>query len=108
MKRILLASLLCAVLLSAVLLSCPPAAQAGAAQPRLTPTKETENDNLRCYPLDAADCRFFTFRSDLLVLRPKAEGRTAALRREGAHHFRPGGGTGGIGAGFRRADNLLL
>ncbi len=69
MKRILLASLLCAVLLS-----CPPAAQAGAAQPRLTPTKETENDNLRCYPLDAADCRFFTFRSDLLVLRPKAEG----------------------------------
>ena len=65
MKRILLASLLCAVLLG-----CPPAAKAGATQPRLTPTKETENDNLRCYPLDAADCRFFTFRSDLLVLRP--------------------------------------
>ena len=36
MKRILLASLLCAVLLS-----CPPAAQAGVVQPRLTPTKET-------------------------------------------------------------------
>lgn len=67
MKRILLASLLCAVLLG-----CIPAA--GAAQARLTPTKETENDNLRCYPLDAADCRFFTFGTDLLVLRPNEDG----------------------------------
>ena len=69
MKRILLAALLCAVLLG-----CRPAAGAGAAQPRLTPTKETENDNLRCYPLDAADCRFFAFQSDLLVLRPTQAG----------------------------------
>ena len=37
---------------------------------RLSPTKETENDNLRCYPLSAANCRFFTYGNDLLLLYP--------------------------------------
>ena len=57
MKRILPALLLCLLLLG-----CGPAAP--SREFRLTPTKETENDNLRCYPLDAADCRFFTYGND--------------------------------------------
>lgn len=65
MKRILPALLLCLLLLG-----CGPAAP--SREFRLTPTKETENDNLRCYPLDAADCRFFTYGNDLLVLHPEA------------------------------------
>lgn len=69
MKRILLAALLCALLLG-----CGPAAPAREAPTRLTPTKETENDNLRCYPLDAANCRFLTLGEDLLVLRPGQDG----------------------------------
>ena len=64
-KRILPALLLCLLLLG-----CGPAAP--SREFRLTPTKETENDNLRCYPLDAADCRFFTYGNDLLVLHPEA------------------------------------
>lgn len=66
MKQILPALLLCLMLLGC-----------GQTSPvsdfRLIPTKETENDNLRCYPLSAADCRFFTNGSDLLVLAPGEE-----------------------------------
>lgn len=68
-----------AMLLSVLLLGC------GAAQsspdippPRLSPTKQTENDDLRCYPLDTANCRFLAFGTDLLLLRP---GENAALSR---------------------------
>lgn len=43
---------------------------AASPQFRLSPTKETENDNLRCYPLSAANCRFFTYGNDLLLLHP--------------------------------------
>lgn len=77
MKQILLAALLCTVLLA-----CPPTVRAELPQSRLTPTKETENDNLRCYPLDAADCRFFSFRSDLLVVCP-TQGGAELLRCAG-------------------------
>lgn len=69
MKQILLAALLCALLLG-----CGPAVPAKETSTRLTPTKETENDNLRCYPLSAADCRFLTLGEDLLVLRPGENG----------------------------------
>ena len=68
-----------AMLLCVLLLGC------GAAQsspdippPRLSPTKQTENDDLRCYPLDTANCRFLAFGTDLLLLRP---GENAALSR---------------------------
>lgn len=68
-----------AMLLCVLLLGC------GAAQsspdtppPRLSPTKQTENDDLRCYPLDTANCRFLAFGTDLLLLRP---GENATLSR---------------------------
>lgn len=66
MKHILPALLLCLMLLG-----CGQTSP--VSQFRLTPTKETENDNLRCYPLSAADCRFFTNGNDLLVLAPGEE-----------------------------------
>lgn len=74
MKRLILAALLCTLLLG-----CAQAAP--TREFRLTPTKETENDNLRCYPLDAADCRFFVFGDDLLLLRPDGEGAQLLLCR---------------------------
>lgn len=63
MKRMLFAVLLCTLLLG-----CGQAAP--PRESRLTPTKETESDNLRCYPLDGADCRFFVLGDDLFLLRP--------------------------------------
>lgn len=75
MKRILPALLLCLLLVG-----CGPAAP--SKEFRLSPTKETENDNLRCYPLDAADCRFFTYGNDLLVLHPE-ESSAQLLRCRG-------------------------
>lgn len=65
-RRLFVAALLCALLFG-----CGRAAPAREAPVRISPTKETENDNLRCYPLDAANCRFLTFGEDLLVLRPQ-------------------------------------
>lgn len=43
---------------------------------RLTPTKETENDMLRCYPLDGAECRFFALGGDLYLLRSQGTDTT--------------------------------
>lgn len=58
------------LLLCLLLAGCSPrpAAQKSPAPPRLSPTKETENDNLRCYPLDGSDCRFFVVGEDLLLV----------------------------------------
>ena len=67
MKRIVFALLLCTLLLGC-------GQQTPTVESRLTPTKETENDNLRCYPLDVADCRFFVLEDDFLLLRPEEEG----------------------------------
>lgn len=69
--------------LCALLAGCVPQGP-GTVQPRLSPTKQTENDNLRCYPLDAANCRFFTFEGDLLVIRAK-NGDGALARYQGKH-----------------------
>ena len=68
-----------AALLCILLLGCG-AAQRGpdVSPPKLSPTKQTENDNLRCYPLDAANCRFLAFGTDIVLLRP---GETATLTR---------------------------
>ena len=71
--------LLAALLLCALLLGCAETAPAREIPARLAPTKQTENDNLRIYPLDAADCRFLSFGADLLVLRRGEE--TAQLLR---------------------------
>lgn len=65
--------LLAALLLCALLLGCAETAPARETPARLAPTKQTENDNLRIYPLDAADCRFLSFGADLLVLRSGQE-----------------------------------
>ena len=65
--------LLAALLLCALLLGCAETAPAREAPARLAPTKQTENDNLRIFPLDAADCRFLSFGADLLVLRSGQE-----------------------------------
>lgn len=55
-------------LLCTLLLGCSPQSQTlSANNPRLSPTKQTENDNLRCYPLDGANCRFFVFGGDIMV-----------------------------------------
>ena len=62
-----MAALLCALLMGCGQLNPPRAS-------RLTPTKETENDNLRCYPMDAADCRFFVLGDDLYLLHPQEAG----------------------------------
>ena len=63
--RILLAAMLCLFLLG-----CGQTAPAEAPN-RLTPTKDTENDTLRCYRLDGAECRFFVLGEDLLLLQTK-------------------------------------
>ena len=63
MKKLILAALVCALLSG-----CAHTAREMSAT--LSPTMETGNDNLRCYPLDAADCRFLSVGNDLLVLRP--------------------------------------
>lgn len=67
-------------LLWLLLLICGRAA--ASPQFRLSPTKETENDNLRCYPLSAANCRFFTYGNDLLLLQP-GENHAQLLRFRG-------------------------
>ena len=59
--RILLTALLCLLLMG-----CGQAAPAEAPA-RLIPTKETENDILRCYPLDGTECRFFAVGDRLLL-----------------------------------------
>ncbi len=69
-KKLMAAAALCLVLMGCT--------QAGGALPqsfpsRLSPTKETENDMLRCYPLDGAECRFFTYGEDLLLLYPAGD-----------------------------------
>ena len=51
MKRMVFA----AVLLCALLVGCGRSVPERKALERISPTNETENDNLRCYPLDAAD-----------------------------------------------------
>lgn len=66
MKKIILAALL----LWALLPGCGTRAPAREAAARLAPSTQTENDNLRMFQLDAADCRFLTVGKDLLVLRP--------------------------------------
>lgn len=68
MKKIFLAALLLCMLLT----GCGQAAS--PRETRLPPSTETENDNLRCYPMDAADCRFLTFGKDLLILWPTESG----------------------------------
>lgn len=72
MKKKLWRGAALAALLCALLAGCGQAAP--TREVRLPPSTETENDNLRCYPLDAADCRFLTFGKDLLVLRPTEDG----------------------------------
>ena len=72
MTRILLAAMLCLFLFG-----CGQAAPAEAPN-RLTPTKDTENDTLRCYPTDGAECRFFALGEDLLLLQTK-EGAASLL-----------------------------
>ena len=67
MKKFMSILLLWLLLLSSIRAAASP-------QFRLSPTKETENDNLRCYPLSAADCRFFTYGNDLLLLYPEGTG----------------------------------
>lgn len=58
-------------LLCTLLLGCSPQSQTlSANNPRLSPTKQTENDNLRCYPLDGANCRFFVFGDSLCLYDP--------------------------------------
>lgn len=69
-KQLMTAAALCLVLIGC--------GQAGGTSPqnypsRLSPTKETENDMLRCYPLDCEPCRFFTDGEDLLLLYPAGE-----------------------------------
>lgn len=81
--------LIAAVALCLILIGC---GQTSGALPRsfpsrLSPTKETENDMLRCYPLDSEPCRFFTYGEDLLLLYPAGDelyllkfgGKTLAL-----------------------------
>lgn len=70
--RILLAAMLCLFLLG-----CGQAAPAEAPN-RLTLTKDTENDTLRCYCYDGAECRFFVLGEDLLLLQTK-DGATSLL-----------------------------
>ena len=65
MKRILLAAMLCLFLLG-----CGQTAPAEAPN-RLIPTKDTENDTLRSYRTDGAECRFFVLGEDLLLLQTK-------------------------------------
>lgn len=74
--------LLAALLLCTLLLGCAQTAPARETPARLAPTKQTENDNLRIFPLDAADCRFLSFGADLLVLR-SGEERAQLLRCAG-------------------------
>ena len=78
MKRMVFA----AVLLCALLVGCGRSVPERKALERISPTKETENDDLRCYPLDAADCRFLSYGEDLLVLCPQ-EGSVRLLRCSG-------------------------
>ena len=66
--RILLAAMLCLFLLG-----CGQTAPAEAPN-RLTPTKDTENDTLRCYRTDGAECRFFVLGEELLLLQTKDDG----------------------------------
>ena len=80
MKRRKLVILL---MLCALLAGCAPRGPV-SVQLRLSPAKQTENDNLRCYPLDAADCRFFTFEGDLLMIRRK-NGKGTLARYQGKH-----------------------
>ena len=74
--RILLAAMLCLFLLG-----CGQTAPAEAPN-RLTPTKDTENDTLRCYRTDGAECRFFVLGEELLLLQTK-DGAASLLRFTG-------------------------
>ncbi len=60
----IIAALLCAALLGCSRSQTFPSP---GSLPRLSPTKQTENDNLRCYPLSGANCRFFVFGESLLI-----------------------------------------
>ena len=72
-----------ALLLCALLLGCGAAQGSPTAPPdRLSPTKQTENDNLRVYPLDTASCRFLAYGGDLLLLLPEEE-RAVLARYDG-------------------------
>lgn len=59
----LLAALLCVLALMGCTMHTTPAQSSIPA--RLAPTKETENDTLRCCPLDSAECRFFVADGEL-------------------------------------------
>lgn len=65
MKKAILAALLCIPILA----GCTAAA-APSLPSRLSPTKETENDILRCYPLDSEECRSYVFGEDLYLIYP--------------------------------------
>ena len=75
-------------LLCTLLAGCS-AQHPGSPQPRLSPTKQTETDNLRRDPLDAANCRFFTFEGDLLMIQSGKGGEALSLYR--GKHLIPGG-----------------
>lgn len=65
MKKAIFAALLCLPILA----GCTAAA-APSLPSRLSPTKETENDILRRYPLERGECRFFVLGEDLLMAAP--------------------------------------
>lgn len=69
-KKMIAAAALCLVLIGCTQTGGAPLRNIPS---RLSPTKETENDMLRCYPLDGAPCRFFTYGEDLFLLYPTGE-----------------------------------
>lgn len=77
MKKELAVGLLLCALMSTLLWGCGPRTEGQRILPdRLSPTKQTENDNLRCFPLEAANCRFFAHEGDLLMLTREEDGTT--------------------------------
>lgn len=74
--------LLAAALVCLLLAGCTGAAPAAKIPDRLVPTKETENDTLRQIKLTGAECRFFAFGADLLLLYA-LDGNSTLLRIDG-------------------------
>lgn len=65
--KLIFAAVLLLILSGCTQTGAPPR----AIPEHLTPTKETENDILRCYPLDSPECRFFAVGEDLFLHRGK-------------------------------------